>query len=96
MGKASGSIYSDGRVVIPMFDVQHVEKCFHSRNLADGTMKGDLSGIRIITKHTTWNTELDDYDNAIWIGANSGHAQKFIKCFCDFRSEIDNVMKGGE
>lgn len=42
INKVSESISNGSSVVIPMADVQHVEKVFRDRNMANGKKKGDL------------------------------------------------------
>lgn len=85
------TIYSDGDVVIPMADVQHIEKKHHSCDLVNGTKRGDLMGVQVIMKSTRWNMEHDVWDNAIWIGR--GKAEGFIKDWCYFRYEIDGTKE---
>ncbi len=87
----SETIYSDGEVIIPMADVQHIEQRHHSCDLMNGTKKGDLSGILVIMKFTRWNMEHDVWDNAIWIGKDK--AESFIKNWCYFRYEIDGIKE---
>lgn len=77
----SESMFDNGKVIIPMADVQHIEYQSHptiGRN-----------GILVITKHTHWNFEHDNWDNAIHITENI--KQEFIKAFCIYRSEIESV-----
>ena len=87
MGKASESIYSDGKVVIPMADVQHIEKSFHNCDLVDGTKKGDLQGAMVITKHTRWDMEADCWANNIWLSAKQ--VSLFLKAWCFYRHELE-------
>ncbi len=85
----SETIYDNGELIIPMADVQHIEKKYHDRDLANGTKKGDLMGIQIVMKFTRWNMEHDVWDNAIWIGEEK--AKGFIKDWCYFRYEVDGI-----
>jgi len=92
MKKASETIFDGKFCVIPMDDVSHIEKIFikegeekYHHNI--GKNVGDLKSIRVITKHTTWNSEQDEYNNAIWL--NDNEANEFLKSWCYFRSEID-------
>ena len=78
----SETIYSDGDVIIPMADVQHIEKRYY---------KGDLMGILIITRHTRWDMEADCWANNIWIGQEK--ADGFIRAWCFFRYEVDGIKK---
>lgn len=75
MGKLTETIYDDGKVLIPMADVQHIE------HLKEG-------GIWVITKHTNWNFEQDMWDNPIYIGER-GKVQEFLESYCKFRHEKD-------
>lgn len=88
--KISESIFSNKDVIIPMEDVQHIKKQYYSSNSADGTVqKGDFSGIIIITKHTKYNTEIDWWENPIYISNIDKKAEEFIKAYCYFRHEKD-------
>lgn len=88
MGKVSESIFTTKNVTIPMADVQHFEKHYHSCDLVDGTKKGDFSGIMVITKHTTWDMVADTWANAIWLG--KPEAETFIQAWCFYRYELEN------
>jgi len=87
MSKVSESIFSGASVVIPMADVQHIEKQFHTCDLADGSKKGDLRGYAVITKHTKWDTEIDFYANSIYLGKEEG--QKFLQAWTTYRHELE-------
>lgn len=67
------SIYSSNTLVIPMADVQHIEK----RDL----------GIIVVTKHTRWDHEVDHWANNIWIGKDE--APRFLRAWCDYRAELE-------
>jgi len=98
MDKVSESIWSSESIIIPMADVQHIEKHYHSCDLVDGTKKGDLSGIMVITKHTKWDMEADIWANNIWVSNHDKSAEKFIKDWCFYRHELENLatLKKGE
>ena len=87
MGKVSESIFSGKSTIIPMADVQHIEKQFHTCDLVDGTKKGDLSCILIITKHTKWDMEADCWANNICLSKDE--AENFIKTWCFYRHELE-------
>ncbi len=87
MGKVSESIFS-GSVVIPMADVQHIEKKFHDCDLVNGAKKGDLMGGAVITKHTRWDMEADTWANNIWLGAKD--LKSFLRAWCDYRAELES------
>lgn len=73
MGNVTESIYSSKTVVVPLADVSHIQR----RGL----------GIQVITKHTTYNTEIDDYNNSVWI--DKDEAQAFLSAWCRYRSELE-------
>ena len=93
------SIFNGKSVVIPMADVQHVEKRFESVYENDkfgiarrvGTDYNQLSGIQIITDKTKWNFEFDTWENAIWLGSVDNQAQEFLKAWCQYRAELENL-----
>lgn len=102
MNKVSESIWSNEDVLIPMADVQHIEKVRASAPSIDGTFKvGDLTGILVITKHTRWDNsyEVDAWANSIYIPNGKGQAERFIKDFCFYRHELEGgaeAFKGPE
>jgi hypothetical protein len=87
MGKVSESIYSDEDVVIPMADVQHIEKKYHTCDLTNGTKKGDLLGAIVVTKHTRWDMEADCWANNIWLSAKQ--VSTFLRAWCEYRYELE-------
>lgn len=90
MGKVSESIYTDRNVVIPMADVQHIEKQYHNTDLVDGTKKGDLMGAMVITRHTRWDMEADCWANNIWLSAKQ--VPEFLKAWCYYRYELESEV----
>jgi len=91
MSKISKSIYDDGKIVIPMADVQHIEKRFHSCDLTNGTKKGDPMGAIVITKHTRWDTETDTWANNIWLDAKQ--TETFLRAWCAYRHELEALER---
>lgn len=88
--KVSESIWSNKDILIPMMDVQHIEKKYHDSDSADKVVKkGDLMGISVITKHTTWNFEHDYWENPIWLSNVDKKAEKFMQDYCYLRYELD-------
>lgn len=77
MGGATESIYSGDSVIIPMADVQHIER--HATN--------SVPGIVVITKHTRWDVETSSWANSIWI--SEPEAVKFRRAWCAYRAEIE-------
>lgn len=74
MGKVSESIYSSQTLVVPLADVQHIEK--HQGG-----------GLVVVTKHTRWDKETDGWANNIFVGADD--AQGFLRAWCDYRAELE-------
>ena len=87
MKTVSESIFSGKTTVIPMADVQHIEKRYHNCDLVSGPKNGDLMGIMIITKHTRWDMDADTWANNIWLGKEE--ADSFMRCWCDYRAELE-------
>lgn len=90
----SESIFDGATYVIPMADVSHIEKRVLKKSDADyecykDKKVGYLIGITIITKHTTWNSEQDNYNNSIWI--IDEEAKQFLKYWCIYRRELENI-----
>jgi hypothetical protein len=73
----SESIFSGQTVIIPMSDVQHIER--HATN--------SVPGIKVITKHTRWDTDTGDWANAIWI--SEPEAVAFRRAWCAYRAELE-------
>ena len=88
MGKVHESIFSGKSVIVPMADVQHIEKHYHTCSLTDGTKKGDFQGINVITKHTGWDVDCDTWANPIWIPGDEG--KNFIKAWCEYRHDLES------
>lgn len=77
MGLVTESIYSGKNVIVPLADVQHIELW----------PKNSVPGIKIITRHTTWNYTQDCWENAIWI--SDPEAITFKAAWCRYRSELE-------
>ena len=73
MGKVTESIYDGTTTVISLADVSHVIKL--------------PLGIQVVTKHTTYNFEGDDFNNAAWIGKDEQEA--FMAAWCRYRAELE-------
>jgi hypothetical protein len=73
MGTVTESIYSGKSTVVPLADVQHIEK----REL----------GLVVVTKHTRWDNDGDFWANSIWI--DKAEADAFLKAWCTYRSELE-------
>lgn len=85
---ASETIWSNGKVIIPMCDVQYIEK-FE----AIGTPYTKWTKrISVIMKSTVRERESSDWENAIYL--YEADSEKFVADYCTFRSEIDPVQQG--
>lgn len=77
MGKVTESIFS-GSVIVPLADVSHIISfANHS-----------VPGIQVVTKHTTYDFDRDDFNNAIWI--SEPEATTFKADWCRYRSELES------
>lgn len=73
----SESIFSGQTVIVPFADVQHIER--HPQN--------SIPGIKVITKHTRWDSDAGDWANSIWI--SEPEAVQFRRAWCAYRSELE-------
>lgn len=92
MKNVTESIFSGKTVVIPMADVSHIEKKLLAENETkyacyEGLKVGDIKSLTIITKHTTWNAEQDEYNNALLI--SNKEIGEFLKAWCLYRHELE-------
>lgn len=71
------SIYSGANVIVPLADVQHIEKWD----------KHTVPGIMVVTKHTRWDCDHDVWANGIWI--SEPEATVFRSAWCRYRSELE-------
>lgn len=74
MGKVTESIYSGKSIVIPLADVQHIEKT-------------NPLGLIVVTKHTRWDAATGGWANNAWI--DQAEAQAFMRAWCRYRSELE-------
>lgn len=74
-GKVTESIFNGKTVVVPLADVQHIEK------------GNPLGGLTVVTKHTRWDNEVDFWANNIFIG--EADAEDFMRAWCRYRSELE-------
>lgn len=74
MGKVSESIYGSDTLVVPMADVQHIEK-------------HQSGGLVVVTKHTRWDKESDYWANNLFVSADE--AQRFLRAWCNYRAELE-------
>lgn len=86
--KISESIFDGATTIIPMADIQHVNK----HNLH----KGCTRKIEIITDKTKYNFEVDYYENSIFlldIENGEQEATEFMKAWTYYRYEKDIKQK---
>jgi hypothetical protein len=74
MNTVTESIYDGKTAIIPLADVQHVEKT-------------NPLGLVIVTKHTRWDAETGVWANAAWI--DKAEAPAFIKAWSRYRAELE-------
>ena len=86
MDKVIESIFSGSTTIIPMADVQHIE--LHWYPTDKNRTKYNYRGIIIITKHTRHDPETDFWANNIYLYGDE--ARSFLKCWCRYRSEVEN------
>ena len=71
------SIFDGKNVIVPLADVQHIEK----REL----------GIKVITNKTKWDYSMSCWENNIWIGNEDHQAQEFLSAWCRYRYELERL-----
>ena len=81
------SIFSGKNCIIPMADVQHIERHWYG---TEERNKHNFKGIKIITKHTTWSVKIDDWSNNIYLDRKE--ADQFLKSWCLYRSLIEQKL----
>lgn len=86
MGKATESIFSGKLCIVPMAEVQHIEKL--KRLPRQGEVGNQPNGLHVITAKTRWNNEIDMWDNPIYIAQDE--SDQFIGAWCRYRSEIES------
>lgn len=77
MGQVTESIFSGKQAIVPLADVQHIEPW----------PANSVPGIRVVTRHTKWDAERDDWANCIWI--SDPEAAEFKAAWCRYRSELE-------
>ncbi len=76
------TIYSNGEIVVPLADIQHIEK---------KTCEGQPNGLWLITKNTHWDMDADMWSNPIYIPQK--YADAFMGVWCHFRYEVDGIKE---
>lgn len=77
------SIFDGETTIIPMAEVHHIER---------DKREGYEDAISIILNGTTWNNEVDYWNNNIYLSGDE--AASFLKSWCKYRHEleIDTLM----
>ena len=84
--RVSESIFDGQSIIIPMADVQHIEKHWFA---ADERKRGTHRGLIIVTKHTRWDMEADMWANNIYLTREEGDT--FLRAWCTYRSELEAI-----
>ncbi len=74
MGKVSESIFTGKTLIVPLADVQHIEK-------------QENGGLIVVTRHSRWDADNDFWANNIYVEAREATA--FISAFCQYRHELE-------
>jgi hypothetical protein len=78
--KVSESIWDNGKVIIPMAEVSHIER---------DQRKNWEGGVNVVFKHSKWNTEGEFYDPTVFLPKED--AQQFISDWCYYRKEVEGL-----
>jgi hypothetical protein len=78
MGNVNESIFSGKSVIIPMAEVMYIE-----RDLRDKYK----DAISIVMRGTTWNIEIDSYNNFAYL--RHEEAKSFLECWCHYRDKLE-------
>lgn len=74
MTKVTESIYGSASLVVPLADVQHMEKNKHG-------------GLVVVTKHTRWDNDTGTWANNLFVPETEREA--FLAAWCRYRSELE-------
>lgn len=81
MTHVTESIYSGRGIVLPLADVQHIER-------------HNPGGLIVVTKHTRWDKDADMWANSAWI--DKAEADDFMRAWCRYRHELElDTLKSG-
>jgi hypothetical protein len=86
MGQITESIFSGLNFIVPLADVQHIERHWYPGDRE--RTKQNYRGLIVVTKHTTWDADIDTYANSLYIFAGE-EAESFIQCWCRYRAELE-------
>ena len=79
MGKVAESIFNGESHVIPYADVQYIRKDLR---------KGYEGNFSVILKGTTWNNEIDTWNNDAYLKGDE--ASKFFRAWREYRAGIES------
>lgn len=88
MGKATESIYDGKRCIVPLAEVQHVEKV--KRGPYPGETGLQPNGLHVITRMTMSSGTSNEWLNPIYI--EEDEAAVFLLAWCRYRSETDDQI----
>lgn len=80
---ATETIFDGPEHIIPMADVVYIRR---------DQRPGYTDAVTVVLKGTTYNPEIGDYNNALWLGREE--AASFLQAWCQYRSEVDPVQQG--
>jgi hypothetical protein len=86
MSKATESIYDGVHCVVPLAEVQHIEKV--KRGPYRGEEGLQPNGLRVITSMTKLSLEAGDWANPVFVPQDESAA--FMAAWCRYRSEIES------
>lgn len=85
MGKATESIYDGLSCVVPLAEVQHIEKV--KRGPYPGETGPQPNGLHVITRMTTWSQGMDGWQNPVYVPKDE--SELFMAAWCRYRAEIE-------
>ena len=86
MRKATESIYNGKHCVVPLAEVQHIEKV--KRGPYPFEIGTQPNGLHLITRMTVYDMQSDHWTNPIYIAEDE--ASDFLSAWCRYRSEIES------
>lgn len=81
MTAISESIFDNGRVIIPMAEVSHIERVKHAEIGPNGAF--------VITAKTTYNIQADVWANPCYL--SESELAEFISAWCIYRNELESA-----
>jgi hypothetical protein len=81
MNNVTESIFDNGKVLIPMADVSHIEYQTHPQI--------GKNGIFVITKHTRYDMQADTWANPVYI--HEEDKESFVSAYCKYRNELEQI-----